>query len=62
MLFRKFTGEIIEISKLNFINDTEYYKAILQSKDKYNIPKQENQVNTIIKLIEQTNKNINKKN
>ena len=62
MLFRKNSGNIIEINKLDFINDFEYYKEILKCKEKYSIPKEENQIEYMIKLVKQTNKNINEKN
>ena len=32
MLFRTNTGEVIEINKLNFINDKLYYKKIMKIK------------------------------
>lgn len=35
MLFRTATGELLEISKYNFQNDTFYYKKILEIKTSF---------------------------
>ena len=36
MLFRDKQGKIIEICKKDYINDTDYYKAIMNTKESLN--------------------------
>jgi len=50
MLFRNKDGNLIEINKLDFINDTEYNRAISECYGFLFNPKQHNILDTIISL------------
>jgi hypothetical protein len=52
MLFRDRKGKLIEINRLDFNSDEEYYKQILKIKELTFLPKESgNYIDTIIPLI-----------
>ena len=51
MLFRDKKGNIIELCKNNYINDVEYYKAIMKIKGFISSAKGNNELERIMNLV-----------
>ena len=55
MLFRDSNGEFKEICRLDYINDYDYYFAILNTNGYNDIPKEKDIIHNFMKLIKHTN-------
>lgn len=50
MLFRNKDGALVELNRLNYVNDVEYYRAISNVNGVTFISKQNNTIDTILSL------------
>lgn len=51
MLFLDTQGKLVDIRKMNYMNDTEYYYAIMKTKGFIPNSSKHNELNKIISLI-----------
>ena len=51
MLFRSTNGELVEIKRMDFINDKLYYEQIMMVKYQKTFPKISNMKDEIVRLI-----------